>query len=60
MVLCDDQEGHDLVGWGMLGRRLKRKGIYVYKQPVYFIFHQKLTQYCTVIILELKKKVGIY
>ena len=55
MVLYDDQEGHDLVGWGMLGGRLKRKGIYVYKRPVYFVLHQKLTQNCTVIILELKK-----
>ena len=37
-------------------RRSKREGIYVYIQLIHFIVKQRLTQYCKVIILQLKKR----
>ena len=29
-VLCDDLEGWDGLGWGQVGGRLEREGLYVY------------------------------
>ena len=42
-MLCDD-----VPGWNEreVGRRLRRKGIYVYLQLIYTVVWQKLTQHC--------------
>ena len=44
----------DLGGWGGGGREAQQ-GVYVYRQLIHFVIWQKLTQHCTVIILQFKK-----
>ena len=40
------------VGWGWMGGRAKREGLYVYIELIHFIVQQKLTQHCKAIILQ--------
>ena len=35
-----------------MGGRLKREGIYVYIQLIYFVVQQKLTQHCKAVVLQ--------
>ena len=50
-ALCANLEGWDQVGGG---RRFKRKGTHVYLWLIHIDVWQKPTQYCNVIILQLK------
>ena len=38
-----------------VGRRLMRKGIYVYLELIYDVIQQKTTQHCKALILQFKK-----
>ena len=51
-MLCDNLEGWD--GVGGVGGRFMREGIYVYQWLIHVVTWQKATQYCEVIILQLK------
>ena len=42
-----------------VGRRLTRKGKYVYLELIYDVIQQKTTQHCKAIILQLKKKIRL-
>ena len=50
-MLCDDLEEW---GWGLVGGRLKREGLYVYIELIHVV-KQKLTRCCKAIIFQLKK-----
>ena len=52
-MLCDSLEVWELVG---VGRRFKRKGIYVYLWLIHIVVRQKPAQHCKAIILQLKIK----
>ena len=50
-MLCDNENGWD----GGLGGRLKKEGIYVYKELTHIDVQQKLTSHCK-LSSHLKKK----
>ena len=52
-MFCDDLDGWD--EGGCVGRRAKRKGIYVYISLIHFDVQRKRTQDCQAIILQFKK-----
>ena len=47
-MLCDDLEDWDV---GVVGRRLKKEGMYVYTYVFHFDVQQNRTQLCKAIIL---------
>ena len=48
-MLCDDLDGWDGDG---VGRKSKRKRIYVYIELIHLVVLQKLTQHCKAIICQ--------
>lgn len=37
---------------GQMGKEAKKEGIYVYEQQIHFVVQQKVTQDCTLTILQ--------